>query len=98
VAGWEGGAAWANSTTMLTRANFALALLSNDNAALGKRCDLAKLAAKHGLSDRKKVTEFLVELLVQDAFDPTLRAQVEAKPDAKEVATLVLTSPEYQLA
>jgi hypothetical protein len=51
---------------------------------------------------------FLVDLLVQDGFDPVLRrrvstaAKAKAEDDSKaalrEAATLVLTAPEYQLA
>ena len=37
VAGWDGGPAWINSTTMLARTNLALALLSDDDDALGQR-------------------------------------------------------------
>jgi uncharacterized protein (DUF1800 family) len=99
VAGWDGGPAWANSTTMLTRANFVLALLSSDNDALGKRLDVSALAARHGRTKPGDVAAFLIDLLVQDAYEPKLRERIVAsttKP--REAATLVLTSPEYQLA
>jgi uncharacterized protein (DUF1800 family) len=106
VAGWDGGPAWANSTTMLTRTNLALALLSADDAPMGKRLDPAALAARHGFTDAPGVAEFYTDLLVQDAFDGKVRSTVEASalkaPDpataAREAATLILTSPEYQLA
>jgi hypothetical protein len=108
VDGWEWGAAWANSTTLLNRTNLILALLSDEDAALGRRCDPLDLARKHGASDPEQGAGFLIDLLVQDAFDPDLRRRVvaatlaKAKDDRKgalrEAATLVLTSPEYQLA
>ena len=57
VAGWDGGPAWINSTTMLARTNLALALLGKDGG-LGGRCDA-----------RRRATRVYVDLLVQDAFD-----------------------------
>ena len=106
VAGWDGGPAWANSTTMLARTNLVLSLLSAEDAALGKRLNPAALASRHGFQDPAGVARFYSELLVQDAFDRKVGASVEAAarkaPDiaasAREAATLVLTSPEYQLA
>jgi uncharacterized protein (DUF1800 family) len=106
VAGWDGGPAWVNSTAMLGRTNLALAVLSPDDAGLGGRLDPAALARRHGSSGPRAPARFFTDLLVQDAFDPALRARVEAAalkaPDdaraAREAATLVLTSPEYQLA
>jgi uncharacterized protein (DUF1800 family) len=106
VAGWDGGPAWINSTAMLARSNLALALLSPDDSALGRRLVPAALARRHGASGPIDMARFFTELLVQDAFDPTVRQRVEAAalkakddaPAAREAATLVLTSPEYQLA
>jgi uncharacterized protein (DUF1800 family) len=106
VAGWEGGPAWANSTTMLHRTNFALAVLSTENAALGKRLDPLALARRHGATPGKEVARFYTDLLVQDGFDPKVRATVEAAAikqkdpavGAREAATLILTAPEYHLA
>jgi uncharacterized protein (DUF1800 family) len=106
VAGWDGGPAWANSTTMLARTNFALALLSPDDPALGKRLDPVALAARYGSTGAPGVVRFFADLLVQDAFDAKVRASVEAtarkvkspSAAAREAAALVLTAPEYQLA
>ncbi len=80
-------------------------LLSAEDAALGKRLDPAALASRHGFRDPPGVARFYSELLVQDALDRKVGASVEAAarkaPDtaasAREAATLVLTSPEYQL-
>jgi uncharacterized protein (DUF1800 family) len=104
VAGWEGGAAWASSTAMLNRTNLVLAILSDDDSALGHRFDPAALARKNNVAAER----FLFDLLVQDGFDAALRQRVLAaaaakgKDDSKavlrEAATLVLTAPEYQLA
>jgi uncharacterized protein (DUF1800 family) len=96
VAGWDGGPAWINTTTTLARANFALALLSTTDAAFGKRLNPKALADRHAGPADEEAARFYVDLLVQDAFDQEVRRRV--KGDAREVATLVLSSPEYQLA
>ncbi len=88
VAGWEGGPAWINTTTTLARTNFALGLLGKDGL-FGGRFDPKALARKGD----KDEAGFFVDLLVQDAFD----AKVRGKIKGDEAATLVLTSPEYQL-
>jgi len=103
VAGWDGGASWANSTALLARTNFALALLSTDDPGLGKRVDPAALARRHGFDGAPSVAKFYADLLVQDALDPKVCASVDAAArkaaaPAREAAMLVLSSPEYQLA
>jgi uncharacterized protein (DUF1800 family) len=98
VAGWDGGPAWANSTTMLARANLVLALLSDKDEALGKRCDPKALAARHGASGSAQAASFFNDLLVQDALDKSVKERIRAKSETREVATLVLTTPEYQLS
>jgi uncharacterized protein (DUF1800 family) len=106
VAGWDGGPSWINSTAMLARTNLALALLSPDDDALGKRLDPGALARRHGFTGYRDTARFFSDLLVQDAFDGAIRARVEAAAlkardvaaGAREAATAVLTSPEYQLA
>jgi uncharacterized protein (DUF1800 family) len=110
VAGWEGGPAWGSSTAMLNRTNLVLGLLSDNDPALGGRCDLAALTRRHVGATVEQAARFLIDLLVQDAFDPALGQQVLAKASARghddrdraealrAAATLVLTSPEYQLA
>ncbi|MFO0950392.1 MAG: DUF1800 domain-containing protein [Isosphaeraceae bacterium] len=107
VAGWDGGPAWINSTTLLSRANLALAVASTTDADLGRRLDPVALAARHGASGPNEPTGFLADLLVQDGLDAGLRAKVSAAArsnaggpaaQAREAAVLILTSPEYQLA
>ena len=106
VAGWDGGPSWANSTTMLARINLVLSLLTAEDPALGKRLNPAALASRHGFDDAAGVAQFYSGLLVQDAFGRKVGASVEAAArkatdpaaSAREAATLVLTSPEYQLA
>jgi uncharacterized protein (DUF1800 family) len=106
VAGWDGGPAWINTTSMLARSNFVLALLSATDAIFGKRLDPRALAGRHAGTEPDEVTRFFIELLVQDAFDARVRDRVVAASAraadpaaaAREAATLVLTAPEYQLA
>jgi hypothetical protein len=106
VAGWDGGPAWANSATLLARANLVLALLGNEDDKLGKRLDSEALAARHGFLSSTDASRFFIDLLVQDAFDRALRDRITAKTNQfkdrksglRETATLVLTAPEYQLA
>ena len=98
VAGWDGGASWANSTAMLARTNLALGLLSSDDAALGNRLDPEALAARHGSSGRTDVSKFFLDLLVQDALSVKVREKVAAAASVREAVTLVLSSPEYQLS
>lgn len=98
VAGWEGGATWANSATMLARANFALALLSDQDPALGKRLNPKDLAAKHGATSPQAACAFLIDLLAQDAFDRKVRERISANADPNGLAATLLTAPEYQLA
>jgi uncharacterized protein (DUF1800 family) len=106
VAGWDGGAAWINSTAMLARANLALGLLSEENAALGERLNPWRLATQYGFGTRTKIAAFYVALLAQGQIEPKVRDQIEKAATAKsasdetaarEVVRLILTSPEYQL-
>lgn len=90
VAGWDGGPAWINTTSTLTRSNFILGLVGKDGG-LGGRFDPKALAAKHRA---RQAAGFYVDLLVQDALD----AKVRGKITGNEAATLVMTAPEYQLA
>ncbi len=92
VAGWDGGPAWINTTTSLARSNFVLALLGKEDKGLGGRFVPEQLMKKYGADDPGR---FFADLLVQDAFDGWVRAKLTGT--AREVATLVLTAPEYQL-
>ena len=107
VAGWDGGPGWISSTAMLARANLALGILSDQNDALGGRCNPWALANKHGFSRRESAAGFFVDLLVQDGLEPGARQPIDKAAANKsagdeaalgEVVRLILTSPEYQLA
>jgi uncharacterized protein (DUF1800 family) len=88
VAGWDGGPAWINTATSLARTNVILGLTADS-----KRFDAEALA---GRVPGMTASEFFVNLLVQDGFEDSVRRK--AAGSAREAATLVLTSPEYQLA
>ncbi len=93
VAGWDGGSAWINTTTSLARSNFALGVVGKDAKGIGGRFNAQALMDRHGARDAGR---FFVELLVQDAFgEQSLGRPISNAADA---ATLVLSSPEYQLA
>jgi uncharacterized protein (DUF1800 family) len=107
VAGWDGGPGWISSTAMLARTNLALGVLSDQNDALGGRCNPQELAGKHGFSRRESAAGFLVDLLVQDGLELAARQPIDKAAADKtvgdeaavgEVVRLILTSPEYQLA
>jgi uncharacterized protein (DUF1800 family) len=107
VAGWDGGPGWVNSTAMLARANLALGLLSDQDEALGQRCDPWALAARHGRTGREALAGFFLDLLAAGTLDPKARQQIEKAATnrdfndnaaAREVVRLILTAPEYQLA
>lgn len=107
VAGWEWGRAWINSTTMLARANLVLALLSEDDEAMGRRCDPAKLAGRHGFHGPAEAARFLLDLLLPGPVeasvkDPILKVAASKPADVpgavREAARRIMNLPEYQLA
>ena len=89
VAGWDGGTSWINTATSLARSNFVLALMDDR-----RRFDPERLASRHRPSGDPAA--FFADLLVQDALGPDVRRRIEGS--AREVATLLMTAPEYQLA
>src|SRR5581483_8307100 len=48
VKGWDGGPAWLNGQTLLTRQNLALALTSTEEVRFGRLSDPVELVKKHG--------------------------------------------------
>jgi uncharacterized protein (DUF1800 family) len=105
VAGWEGGTAWGDTSTMLARANFALALLSSEEKTLGGRCDPLVLAQRNGAKPGPGIAQHFVALMAQDAFDPRIAGRIAAEvggkdeaATARDVVSRIAASPEYQLA
>ncbi len=65
VKGWDGGTAWLNAQTLLSRNNLALALTSTESATFGSRCDPAKLLARRGKKTDDEVVDFLLGIFFQ---------------------------------
>jgi uncharacterized protein (DUF1800 family) len=107
VAGWDGGMRWINTTSMLGRTNYALALLSSDDEKLGRRLNPVALAERHDAKSPEAAAECFIDLLVQDGLEPALRERVvsaarakasDAEAATREALTLVLSAPEFQQA
>ena len=62
---------------MLARANLALGLLSDQNDALGQRCNPWALAGRHGSGRRESLAGFFIDLLAAGALEPKARQQIE---------------------
>jgi Protein of unknown function (DUF1800) len=63
VKGWDGGAEWINSATLLSRVNLAWALTSGRDGRYGKKIDLENLTAKHNVPPAERV-RWLADLLL----------------------------------
>ena len=84
-----------------------LGLLSDQDEALGQRCNPWALAGRHGCGRRESLAGFFIDLLAAGALEPKARQQIEKAATnkssaddaaAREVVRLILTAPEYQLA
>jgi uncharacterized protein (DUF1800 family) len=65
VKGWDGGPAWLNGQTLLSRQNLALALTSTEDLRFGSRTDPAALAEKHGKKSDEDLVDFFLRLFLQ---------------------------------
>jgi hypothetical protein len=110
VKGWDGGKAWLNSATVLTRHNLAWRLVGGEDNLFAAKINPANLALRYGGQDDGKRVGFLLDLLLQGDLGQPARAKLvaflqEDKPkDAalakrlRETAHHMLLLPEYQLA
>jgi uncharacterized protein (DUF1800 family) len=110
VKGWEGGRAWLNSATLVSRHNLAWRLVGGQDPTFSSRIDLARIVEKHASAEPAARVEFLLQLLVDgeiSAESRKLLTEFAAKSDSatadprQRLAQLVhtiLTMPEYQLA
>ncbi len=109
VKGWDGGRAWIDTASWIARHNFLAELASADGSSKDSlRCDLAPIAGGEDAA-REAVAKNLVAALLGDseaqssaegALQPCTAAAHDATSNArarKDVATLALTSPEFQL-
>lgn len=64
VKGWDGGAAWVSSDTMMERFNFAARISSTRLDELTASTKPAELVDKHGLKNAQQIVNYFVDLLV----------------------------------
>jgi uncharacterized protein (DUF1800 family) len=76
VKGWDGGAAWLNSQTLLSRNNLALALVSTEDNRFGVRCDPAALISRSGKQSDEDVIDFLAKVFLQGDLAGESRARI----------------------
>ena len=112
-AGWAGGSAWINSTTLLERANF-MNTLTGAALQRGAGADVASLLTRQGVTESAgEVADFLLDLFVGGDAGPGTRAVLidhlggPVHYDFREAAErgrlngaayLALTMPLFQLA
>jgi uncharacterized protein (DUF1800 family) len=98
VGGWPGGRAWAHTRGMIARANYAAALVAGPNVGRPAPYDPAALPKKYGFgADAASVLTFHHRLLF--GTDPTADFRRRTSPaDVAKIVTMLLSSPEAQLA
>ncbi|MGE3809711.1 MAG: DUF1800 family protein, partial [Gemmataceae bacterium] len=64
VKGWDGGKAWLNSATILTRHNLAWALLGGPGE-FGRNLEVTAVLERHAAKNPKKQVAFLLDLFLQ---------------------------------
>lgn len=114
VKGWNGGAEWINSTTLLRRQNMAFEATKGTGDAV--RLDPARLAETYHLTDPEEIAGFFLRLFFQredeavrstivnemnrTARDPAfvLAADHRRKAIVRTAAHLAMTLPEFQLS
>jgi uncharacterized protein (DUF1800 family) len=97
VGGWPGGRAWISARSMITRANFAVALVDGTGAGRSRAHDPAGLARRHGLAtDANALISFHCRLVLGGDPTPALTARLAKGADRRMVA-LLLAAPECQL-
>jgi uncharacterized protein (DUF1800 family) len=81
VKGWDGGPAWLNGQTLLSRQNLALALTSTEDGRFGRRTDPAALARKYGKASDGELVDFFVGLFLQGDVPAESRARLLQYPE-----------------
>jgi uncharacterized protein (DUF1800 family) len=76
VKGWDGGPAWLNGQTLLTRQNLALALTSTEDPRFGRRTDPAALTHKYGKQTDAEIVNFFLALFLQGDVPPESRERL----------------------
>ncbi|HZU34942.1 MAG TPA: DUF1800 family protein, partial [Gemmataceae bacterium] len=78
VKGWDGGPAWLNGQTLLSRQNLALALTSTEDNRFGRRTDPAALLRKHHIRGDSAEVEFFLSLFLAGDVADDARARLSA--------------------
>jgi hypothetical protein len=76
VAGWEGGRAWLNGQTVISRQHLALALTSTEDIRFGRRTDPARLAREHGRRSDEELVDFFLDLFLQGDVPSAARTRL----------------------
>ncbi|HXG08375.1 MAG TPA: DUF1800 domain-containing protein [Gemmataceae bacterium] len=77
VKGWDGGPAWLNGQTLLTRQNLALTLCSHEVRYQGRLRPLpAVLAERHGKKSDTELVDFFLTLFLQGEVPAASRARL----------------------
>lgn len=102
VAGWEGGAAWIDTTRLVARTNLSLGLCSR-NGPLSGKINLKSWSAKYGFTTTDQTVDALLTTLLADAATSELRAELQemakkSPEDLMPVLARIITDPSYQLA
>jgi len=110
VAGWEEGRAWINSSSQITRSNFAQAFVASRGGPFAGRTDPLALAVKYGRQNDQDATDFFLELLVDGDVPGDIRLQLvqslktplEQGQDSRDqrmrrLVQLILCLPEYNI-
>lgn len=108
VKGWDGGAAWINSATLVGRANLVWSLLSDRGGRYNTQPSLDRLPALSGVDEPAAVSRRVADLLLAwplpDAVYVQLAAIAAGNDEQNQTHRLarlvqaVATLPEYQLA
>ena len=105
VKGWDGGAAWINSSTLVGRANLVWNILSDRDGRYHTRLALDRLPALSGINDSAAISRRIADLLLAaplpDAVYVQLAAVASDKASPNQLARIVqavATLPEFQLA
>ena len=89
VKGWDGGASWINSGTLLTRENLASALCANP-----QMMQTATWLTQAGSLEPKTLSEHIVAQVLQGDISPASRAQLDAYLSGAGTAALAMLSGE----
>jgi uncharacterized protein (DUF1800 family) len=106
VKGWDGGAEWINSATLLSRVNLAWGVVSGRTGQYKKKIDLEQLSEKHAVKPPDRV-RWLADLLLgvelpKDAYNQLSAVYAGEKGDEHfrlaRVVQAIAALPEFHVA